>query len=332
MPFPNWPDFRPFPNQRHLTLFPNRRDITSFPKWQKLLPKPASPNTGGTRGYQQTTMTDSIQFSGDNRTVHSFDGQVLNKAVNPATAMSDTAKAAGINIQTRTGGLHTFNSGNGVSTVAPSTTSVQLQAPTGLVKVPGTSHEVTPEVLEKMRGTSPELFLEPEVKAAQKAEATNAAADAAAEEAKREEINRFVDDAAEGVAMHVNAEVSLSDRTQLLWQLHSTGTVSGPTMQRVAEQMHLSVDDAAEALNAVHTNHSFQVATLCGAKGVDAQGFASWAKTNRATETPKCSGRSPYRPMNATSCVRGSRSSMSSRRAADGNVLTSITRIPPKGT
>jgi hypothetical protein len=85
-------------------------------------------------------------------------------------------------------------------------------------------------------------------------------------------------------AMHIANEVSLSDRTQLLWQLHSTGTVSGPTMQRVAEQMNLSVDEAAEALNAVHTNHSFQVATLCGAKGVDAQAFAGWAKTNRSTE------------------------------------------------
>jgi hypothetical protein len=55
-------------------------------------------------------------------------------------------------------------------------------------------------------------------------------------------------------------------------------------MQRVAEQMHLSIDEAAEALNAVHLNHSFQVKTLCGSKGVDAQAFASWAKTNRATE------------------------------------------------
>jgi hypothetical protein len=70
----------------------------------------------------------------------------------------------------------------------------------------------------------------------------------------------------------------------LLWQLHSTGTVNGPTLQRVAEQMHLPVDQAVEALNAIHTNHSFQVATLCGSKGVDAQAFGKWAKNNRATE------------------------------------------------
>jgi hypothetical protein len=48
--------------------------------------------------------------------------------------------------------------------------------------------------------------------------------------------------------------------------------------------MFLPVDQAVEALNAIHTNHSFQVATLCGAKGVDAQAFSTWAKTSRSTE------------------------------------------------
>jgi hypothetical protein len=52
----------------------------------------------------------------------------------------------------------------------------------------------------------------------------------------------------------------------------------------VAEQMFLPVDQAVDALNAIHTNHSMQVATLCGAKGVDAQAFAGWAKNNRSTE------------------------------------------------
>ena len=226
----------------------------------------------------------SVTFGTDNRTVVSNDHDHLNKGVMNPNAMSDSAKA-GINIATKGGGLFTYNSGSGLpATHRDNVTSVQLQAPTGLVKVPGTVHEVTPEVLEKMKETSPDLFLEPEAKAAKQVEAAAEEADAAAEEAKRVEINRFVDDAAEGVAMHISNEVSLSDRTQLLWQLHSTGTVSGPTMQRVAEQMFMSVDEAAEALNAVHTNHSMQVATLCGAKGVDAQGFASWAKTNRATE------------------------------------------------
>jgi hypothetical protein len=225
-------------------------------------------------------VASSIQF-GVNNEVISNDGTMLNRGVQNPSAMSDSAKA-GINIATRTGELHTFNSHAGNAQVAPAVTTVQLQAPTGRIAILGTT--VAPEVYEKMKETSPELFVEPEVKAAQKAEAADAAADAAAEEAKREEINRFVDDAAEGVAMHIANEVSLSDRTQLLWQLHSTGTVSGPTLQRVAEQLHLSVDAAVESINAVHTNHSMQVATLCGAKGVDAQAFGAWAKNNRSTE------------------------------------------------
>jgi hypothetical protein len=236
-------------------------------------------------------VADQIQFSADG-SIHSRDGQVLNRGVQNPSAMSDAQKA-GINIALRDGSLHTFNSHSGNAQVAPAVNSVQLRAPTGRVMVAG--HSVTPEVAATLAETAPELVtrvrgvdgkdeyltVDPAVKAAEAAKEADNAKD---EEAKREEINRFVDDAAEGVAMHIANEVSLSDRTQLLWQLHSTGTVSGPTMQRVAEQMHLSVDEAAEALNAVHLNHSLQVATLCGAKGVDAQAFAGWAKNNRSTE------------------------------------------------
>jgi hypothetical protein len=222
----------------------------------------------------------SIQLNSDG-TPHSNDGVAINRIVNTPSVANDGHRASS-NVHVNQSQPARWNSGTGVATQGPSVQSVQLQQPTGRVSIAGTS--VTPEVLETMKTTSPELFLEPEAKAAQKVEAADAAADAAAEEAKRAEINRFVDDAAEGVAMHIANEVSLSDRTQLLWQLHSTGTVNGPTMQRVAEQMHLSVDEAAEALNAVHLNHSMQVKSLCGVKGVDAQAFAGWAKNNRSTE------------------------------------------------
>jgi hypothetical protein len=234
----------------------------------------------------------SVTFGTDNRTVISTDHDHLNRGVMNPNALSDSQKA-NVNIATRDGNLSTWNSHGGNAQTSPKVTSVQMLAKTGLVKVAG--HEVTEEVAATLAETAPDLVtrvrgadgkdeyltVDPAAKAAEAAKEADNAKD---EEAKGAEINRFVDDAAEGVAMHIANEVSLSDRTQLLWQLHSTGTVSGPTMQRVAEQMNLSVDEAAEALNAVHTNHSFQVATLCGAKGVDAQGFATWAKTNRATE------------------------------------------------
>jgi hypothetical protein len=226
-------------------------------------------------------MFQSVTFGADNRTIVSTDHDHLNRGVQNPSALSDTAKA-NVNIATRTGELHTFNSHAGNAQVAPAVTTVQLQAPTGHVAILGTT--VAPEVYEKMKETSPELFVEPEAKAAKQAEAAAMEADAAKEAAAVEEINRFVDPAAEAASLHVNSDVSLSDRTQLLWQLHSTGTVSGPTLQRVAEQMYLPVDQAVEALNAIHTNHSMQVATLCGAKGVNAQAFGAWAKNNRSTE------------------------------------------------
>src|ERR1700678_2688262 len=170
---------------------------------------------------QSTTMTfQSVTFGTDNHTVISTDHDHLNRGVQNPNALSDTQKAS-VNIAIRDGTLSTWNSHGGDTTVAPKVTSVQLQSPTGLVKVPGMNHEVTPEVLEKMKETSPELFIEPEAKAAQKVEAADAAADAAAEEAKRAEINRFVDDAAEGVAMHIANEVSLSGQETLLCEVDS---------------------------------------------------------------------------------------------------------------
>jgi hypothetical protein len=222
----------------------------------------------------------SFQFGSDNRTVVSNEGQTLNRAISNEGAPAVPGAASNVHVNRSQPAR--WNSSGGAATQGPSVTSVQLQQPTGRVEIAGTS--VTPEVLETMKVTSPELFLEPEAKAAKQAEAAAVEADAAKEAAAVEEINRFVDPAAEGVAMHIANEVSLSDRTQLLWQLHSTGTVSGPTLERVAEQMHQSVDETVESINAVHTNHSLQVATLCGAKGVDAQAFGAWCKTNRSTE------------------------------------------------
>jgi hypothetical protein len=231
----------------------------------------------------------SITFNSSGQAVDT----TLESQVRPNNVVHDSQKA-NIGIQVRTSDLATFNSATGPATVSPRTTSVQLQQPTGRVAIAGTSvteevaatlAETAPHLVTRVRGADGKddyLTVDPAIKAAEAAkEAENAAA---AEEDKTAEINRFLDDAAEGVAMHVNAEVSLADRTQLLWQLHSTGAVNGPTLQRVAEQMHLPVDQAVEALNAVLTNHSMQVATLCGAKGVDAQGFATWAKNSRATE------------------------------------------------
>ena len=136
-----------------------------------------------------------------------------------------------------------------------------------------------------MRETSPELFL-PEAEKA--AIAKEAVADAAAEEARREDLNRFADDAAEGMAMHITNDVDLSTRTRMLLELTRDGQPSQQTLERFAEQMHMSVGDTVDALNAVHANTSAQLNAYCNAHGVDANAFATYMKTYRPTEFFRC--------------------------------------------
>jgi hypothetical protein len=220
----------------------------------------------------------SVTFGPDNRTVVSNDHDHLNRGVMNPNAMSDSAKA-GINIATRSGGLHKFNSGTGISEVAPHTTTVQLRASTGLVKVPGMDAEVTPEVLETMKTTSPELFEAHEVRAEKAAAAKEAVVDAAKEAADLADLNKFADPAVEGVYMHISNDIEFGDQVRLLHELHTTGTVSTGTINRFADAMHLSVADTIDAVNALHMNTSMQLASLCKVAGVDAQAFSTYMKT-----------------------------------------------------
>jgi hypothetical protein len=84
--------------------------------------------------------------------------------------------------------------------------------------------------------------------------------------------------------MHISNDVAFADQVSLLHQLHTTGTVSEATLQRVAEQLHMSVGEAVDAINAVTVNTSLQLQALCNAKGVDAQAFSAWMKSAHPTE------------------------------------------------
>jgi hypothetical protein len=139
---------------------------------------------------------------------------------------------------------------------------------------------VTPETEATLRKQAPDLFVAPEVRAA---EAAKVAGNAKDEEATRPELNRYRDDAVEGVAMHISNDVDFGDQTRLLWELHSTGQVTEATLNRVADQLHLSVGETVEALNAISTHSSLQLAALCGAAGVDAQAFSAWMKQDHST-------------------------------------------------
>jgi hypothetical protein len=207
--------------------------------------------------------------------IDSTDGRLLNNAINPNNSVPNS-REAGRSIQTRVGGLTTYQQHAGPATHRQNVTQVQMAARTGLVTVAG--HQVTEDVAATLAETAPELFVPEEEKvAAAKAEAT----DTAKEAADRESLNRLADDAAEGVAMHISNDVEFGDQVRLLHELHTTGNVSAGTLNRVADQLHMSVEETVAALNAISTNTTGQLQALCNARGVaDANAFSSWLKAS----------------------------------------------------
>jgi hypothetical protein len=218
-----------------------------------------------------------IQFGFDQRTVISDD---LQSHINPVVTAQDSRGASGnVRVNHSAGQLSTFNSGAGAAQNGAAGHQVQLRASDGLVQVG--AYRVEPGVAETLRAQAPEMFVAPEVKAAEAQKEADNAKDA---EAEREEINRYKDDAVEGVAMHIANDVDFGDQTRLLWELHSTGAVSTGTLNRVADQLRLSVSDTVDAINAISTHSSLQLAAMCGAAGVDAAAFSDWMKKDHSTE------------------------------------------------
>ena len=107
-------------------------------------------------------MSNSIQFNSDG-TVFSNDGTVLNKRTPKSQRPLRRREGNASGIQTKVGGLTTFNSASGPATHRQNATQVQLRSPTGLVKVAG--FEVTPEVAQTLTEAAPEMFVDPSVKA-----------------------------------------------------------------------------------------------------------------------------------------------------------------------
>jgi hypothetical protein len=127
-----------------------------------------------------------------------MDGQVLNKAVQNPSALSDAAKAH-VGIQTNTKSFASFNTGSDAPAQTSSgTMRVQLNQPSNRVAVLGTT--VEPEVYENLQKMAPEALIEP---AAQQAQATAKAEEAKAEEETRESLNRHADDSLESYHQHV---------------------------------------------------------------------------------------------------------------------------------
>jgi hypothetical protein len=210
------------------------------------------------------------------------DHQHLNRSI--SNEGKPALPGAASNVRVNQPSLARWNSGSDKGATAGSAVQqVQLKADTGLVNVGG--YETTPEVRDALAKQAPEIFVAPEVRAAEAAKEADNAKD---EEAARQELNRFADDAAEGVAMHISNDVDFSTQTRMLLELSRDGQPSQQTLERFAEQLHMSVDDAVQAVNAITVNTSGQLQALCNAKGVDAQAFSDYMRTHRATEMFRC--------------------------------------------
>jgi hypothetical protein len=213
------------------------------------------------------------------------DGNLINddisSHVNPANSMN--GHAARNNIATRTGELSTWNAA-GTHTQAPASTSVQLHPDDGLVRVPGTTHEVRPEALETLKRTAPQLFVPEAEKAA--AAAAAAAADAA-DESLRADLARHSDDQTEAAHMMFVGEVSTPDAIAMLVQMHQNGVPSDSTMHKVGEAMGLTPDQTVTTLNKMAGGVQNQLTALATAHGVDADAFADWMRSSRREESLK---------------------------------------------
>jgi hypothetical protein len=237
------------------------------------LNQPALQNTTGLQGYQQTPMTyQSVTFGSDGKIVNTD----LESHVRPNNVLHDSQRHT-VGIQTRTSNLARFNTGSDAPAQAGSSTMrVQMNQPTGLVKVNG--FDVTPEVAETLTQAAPEAFQEP---AAQQAKAKAEVATAAAEEATREDLNRHPDDQIEAAHQHFVGEVSTQNQIALMVAAHRGETPSHELLNRIASEMHEPLHVAIDKVNAISMATQAQFTVLARSMGLDADKAADWIREHR---------------------------------------------------
>jgi hypothetical protein len=221
----------------------------------------------------------SIQLNSDG-TVHSNDGVSISKAINTPGEVLPDSQRHNINIATKAGGLFTFNSATGVSTHRDNSTSVQLRAPDGKVQIG--AYRTDAATVENLKVMAPEMFVPEEEKLA---EAAAAEADAAAAEAERASMNAHPDSFVEESHTQFTNVVPAQLQTELLVQMHRDGVPSEGTLNRVAESLGVSVDEAVTRLNAMSAGVQAQLSVLAKARGVNPERFANWARDNHRGES-----------------------------------------------
>jgi hypothetical protein len=242
---------------------------------------------GATRKTHTVSNYQSIVFNSNG----SIADTSLEEHIRPNNVVHDSQKA-NINIQTRnSGGLHTFNSGTGISEVAPKTTTVQLRVPDGKVQVG--AYRTDAATVENLKAMAPEMFEDPAIKAA---EAAAAEADAAAAAEEAAAMNTHPDAFIEESHTQFTNVIPAQLQTELLVQMHRDGVPSKDTLNRVADALGVTVDDAVTRLNAMSAGVQAQLSVLAKARGVNPEQFANWARDNRRGESLRAPCRGMFSP------------------------------------
>jgi hypothetical protein len=259
----------------------------------------------------------SIQFSTDNRTIHSNDATAITKAVASPGMAVDSGQGSARQVQVNTHGQAFVQFGEGGSTRASSgVTSVNMalvgngasgvlataqrdgqpiapcelrdsdtvEGPTGLRTSVGNARRlgwinqdragnVSNPTEDQLREASGDVELEREAKA-QRAEKEA--------EAKRVELNRFIDDEAEAAAQHFAGEVAADDKIAAMVQMHRDGQLSESMIHRLSEQMHLNPDQFVASWNAMAMHTQAQLTVLAQVNKIDVDAFASWMRSTRS--------------------------------------------------
>jgi hypothetical protein len=199
----------------------------------------------------------------------------LESHIRPNNVLPDGQKA-NVGIQTRVGGITRFNSATGPATHHQNTTSVQLRAPTGLVKVAG--FEVTPAVAATLAEAAPSLTEDPSIKAAEAAKASDAAREDAAQ---AEDLGRHQDDTLEAYHQHLVGEVAPQAIIGLMVYGQKGETPPTDLLKTIADQMGEPLGTAIDKVNAVIGGVHRQFTNLATAFGVDPEKAAVWLKQHR---------------------------------------------------
>jgi hypothetical protein len=155
-----------------------------------------------------------------------------------------------------------------------------LRAPDGKVQIG--NFRTDEATVENLKAMAPEVFVPEEEKlAAQAAEQ----ADARAAEDARVEMNTHPDQFIEESHTQFTNAVPVALQIELLVQMNRDGVPSKDTLNRVADSLGVSVDDAVTRLNAMSAGVQAQLSVLAKARGVNPEQFANRARDNRRGES-----------------------------------------------